>query len=78
MKISLDYVMGGKECMYLHQVFPYCGMCPPGGGGTVGPLVVGGASCLYESYFKQNMDAGWNIYFGRHFAWLKYEACFIL
>jgi hypothetical protein len=34
------------------------GVPPWGGGGAVGPLVVGGASCLYDSYFKQNMDAG--------------------
>jgi len=29
---------------------------------------------LYEGhiYFVLNMDARYNIYFGRHFAWLKY------
>jgi hypothetical protein len=36
----------------------------------------GGGSCLYEglTYFERNMDARWNKYFGRHFAWLKYFA----
>jgi hypothetical protein len=44
----------------------------PWWGGAVGPL--GGASCLYAEhiYFECNMDAGQNIYFGRHYAWLKY------
>jgi hypothetical protein len=33
----------------------------------------GGTSCLCEGriYFEQNFGAGWNIYFGRHFAWLN-------
>jgi hypothetical protein len=33
-----------------------------------------GASCLYEEhvYFERNMGSRYNIYFGRHFAWLKY------
>jgi hypothetical protein len=41
--------------------------------GVVGPLG-GGASCLYEGhiYLGRNMSATENIYFGRHFAWLKY------
>jgi hypothetical protein len=32
------------------------------------------SSCLYEGhiYFEQNMGARQNIYFGMHFAWLKY------
>jgi hypothetical protein len=43
-----------------------------GGGGAVGPL--GGASCLYEGHicFERNMETRQNMYFGRHFAWLKY------
>jgi hypothetical protein len=43
---------------------------PPGG--SINPL--GSASWLYEghNYFEWNMGARWNIYFARHFAWLKY------
>jgi hypothetical protein len=31
--------------------------------------------CMRDIYFEKNMGAR---YFGRHFAWFKYEACFIL
>jgi hypothetical protein len=50
--------------------------CPPPPEGTLGPLGGGGVSCLYEghTYFGCKI----NIYFGWDFAWLKYEACFIL
>jgi hypothetical protein len=45
---------------------------PPPREVAVGPLV--GGSCLYEEhiYFEQNIGARSNLYFGRHFAWLKY------
>jgi hypothetical protein len=37
-------------------------------------VICGEARCLYGGhiYFERNMDAKWNIYFGKHFAWLKY------
>jgi hypothetical protein len=39
-----------------------------------------GALVLFmrDVYFEVNMGARQNIYFGRHFAWLKYESCFII
>jgi hypothetical protein len=42
-------------------------------------VLSGGQSGLYEGhiYFEPNMEEKLNIYFGRHFAWLKSEACFI-
>jgi hypothetical protein len=45
---------------------------PPGGGGLL--VLSEDASCLYKGhiYFERNMDARQNIYFDRHFAWLKY------
>jgi hypothetical protein len=42
-----------------------CGASPPAG--AVGPL--GGHELIY---FEWNMGARWNIYFDRHFGWLKY------
>jgi hypothetical protein len=59
------------------QRFPNSGRAP---WGSVGPLWGGGASSLYQEhvYFERNMGVRQNIYFGRHFAWLKYEACFVL
>jgi hypothetical protein len=43
---------------------------PERGGGGVGPLR--GMSCLYDGHVY--LDEIWtqNLYFGRHFAWLKY------
>jgi hypothetical protein len=51
---------------------PWGAVDPRGGGGV--------ASCLYEGHicFGRNMGPRHNLYFGRHFASLKYEACFIL
>jgi hypothetical protein len=32
----------------------------------------GSASCLYERFILNEIWAHYKIYFGRHFAWLKY------
>jgi hypothetical protein len=57
-------------------------LCLPLEGGGGGALFVlwGGVSCLYEGhiYFEQKMGARYDIYFSRHFAWMKYKPCFIL
>jgi hypothetical protein len=50
------------------------------GSQTVGRAPRGGGSCpsggpvvsVRDIYFEQNMGSRQNIYFGRHFAWLKY------
>jgi hypothetical protein len=43
--------------------------------GAVGP-VRGRAICIRDIFILKEIWAQDKIYFGKHFAWFKYEACF--
>jgi hypothetical protein len=51
---------------------------PREGGGTGGPLRGTRVVCMRDIYFERNMAAEWNIYFYKHFVWLKYFTCHLL